>query len=445
MNKKTITIMLAYVGVLTGAGLASGQELMQYFVSLGLKGMVGISIVAVLHMLIGGVLLILGSHYLATDHSDVFSKITNQVISKFMDFSLIFTCFVIGFVMIAGAGSNLNQAFGININVGRVICALMIVIVGMMDFDKVSKIIGSFTPFIVVLSLIGGIYTFTTADINWQDLDNFARTLPSNFNSLSLTVLNYFGMCLMTAVSMGFVLGGDELASEDAGRGGLLGGAIAGIMGIIIAFTLFIRIEDVYSLDIPMLEIIKEINPYLGIFMALIIFGMIFNTGISLFYALARRFSKGEEKRFRLMLIGLTLVGFILSFAGFKKLVSIFYPIIGYVGIFMIGLLVYAYFKERQEIKKESLKRVGIKHYMRKKLDEDVEFTENDEFRLKRLISSSHIDNKEMLEKAEETVQEEIDAENEDYDIEDIKEDISDLKEEISKLKEEIDLLKEGE
>ena len=37
MNKKIITIMLAYVGVLTGAGLASGQELMQYFVSLGIS------------------------------------------------------------------------------------------------------------------------------------------------------------------------------------------------------------------------------------------------------------------------------------------------------------------------------------------------------------------------------------------------------------------------
>ena len=33
MNKKTISIMLAYVGVLTGAGLASGQEIMQYFIS----------------------------------------------------------------------------------------------------------------------------------------------------------------------------------------------------------------------------------------------------------------------------------------------------------------------------------------------------------------------------------------------------------------------------
>ncbi|MDU4026658.1 MAG: hypothetical protein E7H32_08280 [Anaerococcus sp.] len=37
MNKKSLVIMLAYVGVVTGAGLASGQELLQYFVSLGIQ------------------------------------------------------------------------------------------------------------------------------------------------------------------------------------------------------------------------------------------------------------------------------------------------------------------------------------------------------------------------------------------------------------------------
>ena len=409
MNRKTITIMLAYVGVLTGAGLASGQELLQYFVSLGISGMVGLVIVGVLHILIGGVLLVLGSHYLASDHSEVFNEITNKFISKFMDLSLIFTCFVIGFVMIAGAGSNLKEAFGFNINVGRVICALLIVFVGMMDFNKVSKIIGSFTPFIVVLSLIAGIYTFLTADINWQELDSFAKTLPSNFNSIIFTILNYFGMCLMTAVSMGFVLGGEQLNTKEAGKGGLFGGAIAGAMGVIIGLTLFIRVKDIYSLDIPMLEIIKEINPYLGILMGLIIFGMIFNTGISLFYALARRFSKGEEKRFRLMLVGITGLGFILSFAGFKKLVSVFYPLIGYVGIFMMILLVYSFFKEKGSIKIEAMRRLGIRHYMRKKLDDDLEFTIRDETRLNRLIDSSHIDNEEIHEKVEEVVKEAID------------------------------------
>ena len=113
MNKKSLIIMLAYVGVVTGSGLASGQELLQYFVSLGIPGLIGAGVVGWLHTLIGGVLLQLGSHYMATNHSEVFREITNKYLSKFMDYSLIFTCFVIGFVMIAGAGSNLNEAFGI--------------------------------------------------------------------------------------------------------------------------------------------------------------------------------------------------------------------------------------------------------------------------------------------------------------------------------------------
>lgn len=409
MNKERLKIMLAYVGVLTGAGLASGQELLQYFVSLGKGGILGISLVGILHMVIGGILLILGSHYLATDHSDVFDEITNKFISKFMDFSLIFTCFVVGFVMLAGAGSNLNQAFGVNVNVGRVICALLIIIVGMMDFKKVSQVIGSFTPFIVGFVLIGSVYTFINFKPDWEILSAFATRLPANFDNVGFAVLNYFGMCLMTAVSMGLVLGGDELSSENAGWGGLLGGAIVGIMGVLITLTLFIRVEEVCDLDIPMLYIIEDISPILGFIMALVVFGMIFNTGISLFYALARRFSNDDERRFKIMLVTITGAGFVLSFLGFKKLVSIFYPIIGYIGIFMMGLLVFAYLKERSAIRRESMKRLGIRHYIRKKLDVDLDFTKKDQERLNKLIDRSHIDNDQIEEKTEETVQEAID------------------------------------
>ena len=409
MNKERLKIMLAYVGVLTGAGLASGQELLQDFVSLGKGGIVGISLVGILHMVIGGILLILGSHYLATDHSDVFDEITNKFISKFMDFSLIFTCFVVGFVMLAGAGSNLNQAFGVSVNVGRVICALLIIVVGMMDFKKVSQVIGSFTPFIVGFVLIGSVYTFINFKPDWEILSAFATRLPANFDNVGFAVLNYFGMCLMTAVSMGLVLGGDELSSENAGWGGLLGGAIVGIMGVLITLTLFIRVEEVCDLDIPMLYIIEDISPILGFIMALVVFGMIFNTGISLFYALARRFSNDDERRFKIMLVTITGAGFVLSFLGFKKLVSIFYPIIGYIGIFMMGLLVFAYLKERSAIRRESMKRLGIRHYIRKKLDVDLDFTKKDQERLNKLIDGSHIDNDQIEEKTEETVQEAID------------------------------------
>ena len=412
MNKKTITIMLAYVGVVTGAGLASGQELLQYFVGLGLKGMVGISMVAILHMLIGGLLLQLGSHYLANDHSEVFDEITNKFISKFMDLSLIFTCFVIGFVMIAGAGSNLNQAFGTPSVIGSIICTVLIIGVGMLDFGKVSKVIGSFTPFIIVFTLIGSIYTFTHYKPDWQAIAEIAQNLPSNFDTVGVSVLNYFGMCLMTAVSMALVLGGDELNTGEAGIGGLLGGLLVGILGILIVLTLFIRVDEVKGLDIPMLYIIEDINPILGKVMAAVIFGMIFNTAISLFYALARRFSNGDERKFKILLVTLTLVGFALSFGGFKKLVSVFYPIIGYAGIIMLIVLVFAYFKEKSSIKYENIRRFAINHYMRKKLDDDMDYTKEDKKKLKRLINRSHIDNEDMKEKSKERVEEIL--ENED-------------------------------
>ena len=408
MNKKTVVIMLAYVGVVTGAGLASGQELLQYFVSLGVPGLIGAAVVGLLHTLIGGVLLQLGSHYMATDHSEVFGEITNKYLSKFMDYSLIFTCFVIGFVMIAGAGSNLNEAFGIKKWIGQVICASLIIIIGMMDFEKVSQVIGSFTPLIIVFTLIGSLYTFFNFNPDWTYLSEVAKELPSNFNSVIFSTFNYYGMCLMSGVSMGLVLGGEELNTKEAGIGGLLGGAIAGILGILISFTLFIRVDEVGRLDIPMLYIIEDINPVLGIFMALVIFGMIFNTGVSLFYALARRFSKGEEKRFKIMLVALTLIGFVLSFGGFKELVSIFYPIIGYVGTLMMLLLVAAWYKERSAIKYESYKRLGISHYMRKKVDDNEDFSKEDEKRLEKLIERSNIENDQIEQAAEDFARSEL-------------------------------------
>lgn len=411
MSKKSITIMFAYVGVVTGAGLASGQELLQYFVSLGIPGLIGIGIVGILHILFGGILLTMGSHFLASDHSDVFGEITNKFIGKFMDLGLIFTCFVMGFVMIAGAGSNLNQAFAIDKWIGQVICASLIIIVGMLDFEKVSKVIGSFTPMIIILTLIASIYTLINFKADFASLNDFAIKLPSNFNSLIFTIFNYYGVCLMSGVSMGFVLGGEELNPKDAGIGGLLGGAIAGLLGILISFTLFIRIREVAVLDIPMLYIISDINPALGKIMALVIFGMIFNTGISLFYALARRFSNGKENRFKFLLVVITLVGFALSFGGFKKLVSVFYPIIGYVGIAMMLLLLISWFRTKEDIKKENYWRVGIAYYMRKKVDDSIKFTKKDEKKLENLIEKSNVDNEQLENMAEDYIKNDLENE----------------------------------
>ena len=78
MNKKTISIIFAYVGVLTGAGLASGQEIMQYFTSFGKSGFFGLVGIAILHIFVGGIILQLGSHFIAKSHIDVLEEVSNS-------------------------------------------------------------------------------------------------------------------------------------------------------------------------------------------------------------------------------------------------------------------------------------------------------------------------------------------------------------------------------
>ncbi|MGF3182585.1 hypothetical protein ACQV2W_02310 [Facklamia sp. P12934] len=54
MNRKTLTIAFAYVGVVTGTRLTSGQELLQCFISFGSVGLFGLFLVGLMHALMGG-------------------------------------------------------------------------------------------------------------------------------------------------------------------------------------------------------------------------------------------------------------------------------------------------------------------------------------------------------------------------------------------------------
>lgn len=417
MNKKTISIMLAYVGVLTGAGLASGQEIMQYFVSFGIPGLFGLGAIGIMHILVGGIILQLGSHYLADSHIDVIEEVSNKYVGKFMDFALIVNCFLMGFVMIAGAGANLNQQFGFKPWIGSLICTLMIIFIGMLDFDKVTKVIGAFTPLIILFAVAGSIYTFVTIKPDWQGLDQLSQSVISPLPNVALSTVNYFGLCMISGISMAFVLGGSKTDSAEAGLGGMLGGLMVAILTALVGFTLFFTLPIVKDSDIPMQIVLENIHPTLGLIMSLIIFGMIFNSSISLFYSAARRFSDTENK-FRRNLIIFTLLGFALSFMGFKKLMSILYPILGFLGLALTIILVIAWFKEKDEIKHEMRRRFAISVLTKRKLDDNEEFGRIEKEKLDRLAESSIIENKEIKKAVHEEVKEELEEENSEEELE---------------------------
>ena len=411
MNKKTLSIIFAYVGVLTGAGLASGQELMQYFLSFGLPGLYGIAVVGVLHVVVGGIVMQLGSHFVAQSHIDVLDEVTSTAVTKLMDYALIVNCFLMGFVMIAGAGSNLEQQFGLAPWVGSLLCTALIIVVGMLDFDKVAKIIGAFTPLVLVFTLIGAAFTMVKANPNPALLDALGKSLTPAVPYLPLSTINYFGLCMISGISMAFVLGGSKTDSAQARVGGMLGGALVATLTGLVGVTLFLALEIVKDADIPMQTVLDSVHPVMGLAMSVIIFGMIFNTGMSLFYSAARRLSV-TEGTFKRNLIVFTLAGFGLSFLGFKKLMGILYPILGYLGLILILILIGAWIRERSEIKSEIKKRKKLTRLTRKKLDDDEEFSKKDDEKLEKLAEASIIDDKRIKKAVAQEVAEELEEKN---------------------------------
>lgn len=410
MDKKTISIILAYVGVLTGAGLASGQEIMQYFISFGKDGLYGLVGIGVLHIFVGGIVLQLGSHFVAQSHIDVLEEVSEKFVTKFMDFALILNCFLMGFVMIAGAGSNLEQQFGLAPWIGSLICTLLIIVVGMMDFEKVTKVIGFFTPLVLIFTLVGAIYTIVKANPDFEALDALGKSMGSSLPNIAVSTINYFGLCMISSISMAFVLGGSRTDSSQARAGGMLGGGLVAILTALVGLTLFFALNDVKDADIPMQIILNNVHPYMGLAMSLIIFGMIFNTAISLFYSAAKRLSLTEEK-FKRNLVIFTLLGFALSFMGFKKLMALLYPILGFLGLILIIILIVAWFKERDAIKSENKKRDQMSDLTRKKLDDDEDFGKKDREKLNKLAEASIIENDKIKEAVEEEVEEELEEE----------------------------------
>lgn len=231
----------------------------------------------------------------------------------------------------------------------------------MLDVDKVTTVIGAITPFIIVFITVACVYTILSGDLSsLERLDaaseDVATTLPNWF----VAGVNYTSFNLMVAVSMAVVIGGNMFNPRVAGRGGLLGGLIYSGLLLISAVTLFLTVETVGADDMPMLTIINQLNPVLGQVMAVVVYGMIFNTALGMFYALGRRLTARQPERFRPIYIVTVLVGFVLSFVGFRELVGYVYPILGYMGLLLIAVMLVAWVRGRVRIYKESERRMRI-------------------------------------------------------------------------------------
>ncbi len=405
---------MAFIGVIVGAGFASGQEALQYFVSFGNWGFAGVALTALLVLVAGVATLQLGSYFQASEHTAVFEKISGPITAKILDWSTIVTLFAIGFVMFAGGGSNINQQFpDIPVWVGALAMLVLVLLVGLLDVDKVTAVIGFITPFIIVFVLGITIYTIATHDIDLAAMNNYAtQEMSTPLPTWWISALNYTGLTVMTAVSMSIVIGGNFLDNRAVGLGGVIGGVVFFLMMTLLVVALSIVAPEVASADMPVLELINTINPTLAYAMTFIIYGMVFNTAIGMFYALGKRLSRSKPKLFYPVYAASCIIGFVLSFAGFKTLVAYVYPALGYLGILMIAVISYQWLTNLGTLRSETKRRLRARVLVQRKLDPREHFTKKNQKELSKLAAASNVDTGEFEAIVADEIHDELEADD---------------------------------
>lgn len=413
---------MAFIGVVVGAGFASGQEALQYFVAFGNMGLWGVLLASALMIITGVAILQLGSYFQADEHTAVYDNVSGPIVSRILDWGTLATLFSIGFVMFAGGGSTISQQFeGVPIWVGGAVMLVLVLLVGLLDVDKVSNVIGAITPFIIIFVVLATGYTIIVTDVDWSSANEFAvNNVESPLSNWWLAALNYTGLNVMCAVSMSIVIGGNILDNRAVGIGGLIGGFFYLLLLALLVVSLYMVAPEVYKQDLPVLTLINHVNPALGYFMTFIIYGMVFNTAIGMFYAMGKRLTRKKPKLFYPVYAGACVVGFILSFIGFKQLVSSVYPILGWIGLLMIAVMVISWITQRDKITSESDRRVRARTLVKRRLDPREHFTKKNERELRKLAAASNMETEEFVSAVAEEIHEELEADDEiEYDRED--------------------------
>src|SRR5699024_10798688 len=126
----------AFVGIIVGAGFASGQEILQYFTSFGYLGTIGAIVSTILFAYLGMTLTKVGSRLQTLSHKEAIYTISGRWLGLLVDAIPVFTLFGVGVVMVAGAGSLLNQQFSFGGSFGCLILIIIQIITMLLSSEK---------------------------------------------------------------------------------------------------------------------------------------------------------------------------------------------------------------------------------------------------------------------------------------------------------------------
>lgn len=350
-----VEITSLYIGVIMGAGFASGRECWQFFGVFGERGYFGAVFSTVCFVILACMLTYIARSKQTADLGKLISPFDNSTVDGIIGWTLGIIYYSMIIAMTAAGGSLLNQQFGISKAAGGVVIAVLCIITVLGDFERVSKIFRLLVP---VLFVIGVLTIILTIKADFPQSGAVTGYKPGRMSqNWPVSAFVFMAYNTLGMITMAGSCAVNARDSRNAYTGAVLGTLCLGGLTILLLRALLTDMAFSSSLDLPMLGFSSRLSPVLNIIYAVVLYGAVYSTGASTYYGFSTRLA-GFKARKYIIVFG-ALAGFLLGLTGFKTLVEFLYPAQGYIGMLFILLIIVNFVREvskgRREVPRSEL------------------------------------------------------------------------------------------
>lgn len=350
--KNDIKIAFVFVGTIVGAGLASGQEILQFFGLYGIKGFMGILICGIIYILLSIVIISLCFKYRYKSYRDIVESVFGSRFGWIVDLFLTFFIFGGNTIMLSGGGAMLNEYLGIDKFWGILIMAALVFLAAAFSTTGIITTNTAIVPVSMSAILIFGLIVFLSAKSNHIIMMQL-KSIPSIKHGWLLSSILYSSFNLMVATGVICPIVSESHSKKHFIRGCVIGSILLTIVALVINFSILMYYPKSFYIEIPNLFIAKGFGYLLPLVITVVIWLEMFSTEIGNLYSLSKRFEHSFKVPYIVSLTAVLILSIPVSFIGFSNLIRLLYPPFGAVSfVFLIGCT-YKYFSKAS---KDSIK-----------------------------------------------------------------------------------------
>lgn len=342
-----VLIMSGMIAFFMGAGFASGQEILQFFVTYGSQYWIALAAMAFILVWTSISYAKAGYENKFESVKDVYYFYGGKYVGAFFDFFIAVYCYGGFFYMAAAAATVANATFGVPKIVGIVVLGILVILTVIFGFEALAKVMGYSGIMNIILILIITIYTLVT---NWQHIPAGIELAASGLSGIERGGFTGIPLLEGPAYLGGTILWYAVFLSELGARrprpdtkvGVIVGSIVITIMILLSALAMFSVLGEVATVDVPNLTIANRITPAAGIFFTIIILLEVYNTAAPQIWTVAKRISPDEtSKKFRIATVVAVILGSIIALlVPFKTLVGTVLAISGYIIFIFYGAVI---------------------------------------------------------------------------------------------------------